>query len=366
MSGAKRVEALPALAGRIVAWQRRHGRHDLPWVGSRDPYRVWLSEIMLQQTQVSVVLPYYRRFLARFADVAALAAAPQDAVLAEWAGLGYYSRARNLHRCAQAVMAEHGGRFPQDAETLSTLPGIGRSTAAAIAAFCFEQRAAILDGNVKRVLARALGFAGDLARASEERALWQDACALLPEDGADMPAYTQGLMDIGATICLPRKPHCLLCPLAEPCVARAEGGPERYPVKSKRLVRSQRTSWWLWLDGPHGVWLQQRPAHGVWGGLWTLPVFEDEAALITVAQRLAVATEVQPALRHALTHFDWTLHPRRAVLDGNAPDATALAALLGPGRWVAASELGAHALPAPLAKLLAAPRASAPATSAPA
>ena len=351
--------AAPAIAGRIVAWQRLHGRHDLPWQASRDPYRVWLSEIMLQQTQVSVVLAYYQRFLARFPDVATLAAAPADAVLAAWAGLGYYSRARNLHRCAQVVMAEHGGRFPADADSLSQLPGIGRSTAAAIAAFCFGQRAAILDGNVKRVLSRTLGFDGDLASAAEERKLWQLACALLPEDAADMPAYTQGLMDVGATLCLPRRPNCLLCPLSDACVARAQGGPERYPVKSKKPVRKQRESWWLWLEGRQGVWLQQRPARGVWGGLWTLPLFDDEAALDGAAGALGIATETQPVVRHALTHVDWTLHPRRALLDGTAAEAATLAGLLGPGRWVGPAELPGHALPAPLARLLAAPNARA-------
>lgn len=307
---------------------------------------------MLDNDAPEGMLAYYQRFLARFPDVATLAAASEDAVLAAWAGLGYYSRARNLYRCAQAVMAEHGGHFPSNADTLSLLPGIGRSTAAAIAAFCFGQRAAILDGNVKRVLSRALGFDGDLASAAQERALWQLACDLLPESAADMPAYTQGLMDVGATLCLPRRPNCLLCPLSDGCTARAQGEPERYPVKSKRLVRKQRESWWLWLEGRDGVWLQQRPARGVWGGLWSLPLFDDEAALLGAAGALGVATEAQPLVRHALTHFDWTLHPRRALLAGAAAEAATLAGLLGPGRWVAPDDLSAHALPAPLARLL--------------
>src|SRR5690349_16259112 len=191
-AGGEAAAAGTTLAERVIAWQRTHGRHDLPWQRTRDPYRVWLSEIMLQQTQVSTVLAYYERFLARFPDVAALAAAPLDEVLALWSGLGYYSRARNLHRCAQAVMAQHGGRFPASSEVLATLPGIGRSTAAAIAAFCFGERAAILDGNVKRVLTRALGFAGDLSQSGAERELWAKAESLLPATG--MEAYTQGLM----------------------------------------------------------------------------------------------------------------------------------------------------------------------------
>ena len=206
-----------AFAQCVIDWQRTHGRHGLPWQNTRDPYRVCLSEIMLQQTQVATVLGYYARFLERFPDVAALAAAPQDEVLALWSGLGYYSRARNLHRCAQAVVQAHGGAFPRSSEALQTLPGIGRSTAAAIAAFCFGERVAILDGNVKRVLTRVLGFGGDLAEAAQEKALWAEATRLLPEQG--IARYTQGLMDLGATLCAARSPQCLLCPVQADCVA---------------------------------------------------------------------------------------------------------------------------------------------------
>ena len=203
----------------MIGWQGRHGRHGLPWQGNPDPYRVWLSEVMLQQTQVATVLAYYPRFLARFPDVRALAAAPLDAVLAAWSGLGYYRRARLLHRCAQVVVAEHGGAFPRHAVQLAALPGIGRSTAAAIAAFCFGERAAILDGNVKRVLARAFGIGDDLGTAAGQRALWARAEALLPARG--IGAYTQGLMDLGATVCLARRPRCDACPLAATCAAAA-------------------------------------------------------------------------------------------------------------------------------------------------
>jgi A/G-specific adenine glycosylase len=345
---------LPAIAGSVVDWQRVHGRHGLPWHGSRDPYRVWLSEIMLQQTQVATVLAYYPRFLERFPDVQALAAASIDEVLALWAGLGYYSRARNLHRCAVEVVGRHGGRFPPRAQDLAQLPGIGASTAAAIAAFCFDERAAILDGNVKRVLARLLAFGGDLASAREERRLWDIATTLLPEREQDMAAYTQGLMDLGATVCLARTPQCTACPLQADCAALRNGTQQDYPVKQRRLVRKQREDWWLWLQWQDQVWLQQRPHTGVWAGLWTLPLFGDAAALEQALQPLEAAasddTEL-PTIQHALTHFDWTLHPRRLTLR-KLPPAPAMAAL-GAGRWVALHELGSVALPAPLSKLLA-------------
>jgi A/G-specific adenine glycosylase len=223
----------------VIRWQRDHGRHDLPWQQTRDPYLVWLSEIMLQQTQVGTVKAYYARFLERFPDMDALAAADLDEVLSVWSGLGYYSRARNLHRCAQAVRDRFGGKWPRSPDVLETLPGIGRSTAAAIAAFCFGERVAILDGNVRRVLSRVLGFDSDLSKMANQRALWVLAEQLLPVDHLrqTMPAYTQGLMDIGATVCRARGPDCGACPVASVCVARraeirtpilsgAEGCPE--------------------------------------------------------------------------------------------------------------------------------------------
>jgi A/G-specific adenine glycosylase len=342
------VPALDSFAPRVIAWQREQGRHHLPWQDTRDPYRVWLSEIMLQQTQVATVLAYYERFLQRFPDVATLAEAALDDVLALWSGLGYYSRARNLHRCAQVVVSSHGGHFPRDSEQLALLPGIGRSTAAAIAAFCYAERAAILDGNVKRVLTRVLGFDGDLAQAANERELWRHATALLPSDG--IGPYTQGLMDLGANLCAPTSPRCLLCPVQPVCAAQRAGDPERYPVKSKKLTRGRRENWWLWLQWRGHVWLQQRAPSGVWGGLWTLPLFDDEAALQVRAQSLGATSTptTQPSIRHALTHFDWLLHPRRITLS-RRPSAE----LLGDGRWVKEDELASIALPAPLRRLLA-------------
>jgi A/G-specific adenine glycosylase len=263
--------ARPAIARHVVRWQRRAGRSGLPWQATRDPYRVWLSEVMLQQTQVATVLDYYHRFLARFPTVQSLAAAPQDDVLALWSGLGYYSRARNLHLCAQVVVAEHGGQFPRTSRELAQLPGIGRSTAAAIAAFCYGERAAILDGNVKRVLTRVLGFGHDLALAANERALWADAEALLPQ--RDVDVYTQGLMDLGATVCLARAPRCDACPLTADCVAHAQGRTTAFPVKSRRARRGRRRHALLWVVQRGRWWLVQRPARGVWAGLWSLPEF---------------------------------------------------------------------------------------------
>jgi A/G-specific adenine glycosylase len=303
---------------------------------------------MLQQTQVSTVLAYYGRFLARFPDVQALAAAPLDDVLALWSGLGYYRRARNLHRCAQQVVARHGGRFPASAAALAELPGIGRSTAAAIAAFCFGERAAILDGNVKRVLTRALGFAGDLASTAAERELWAAAEALLP--ARDVDVYTQGLMDLGATVCLLRDPHCLLCPLRETCVARREGRPEAYPVKTRKLRRGTRRHALLWLQQGGRWWLVQRPERGVWAGLWSLPEFESVDALQAIAHGWPGQGEALPAIAHALTHFDWTLEPLRWTLPPRARLPAALAPLQG--RWFEPREALTLGLPAPIRRLL--------------
>ncbi len=338
--------SLPPLAARVLAWQAQHGRQGLPWQSTREPYRVWLSEVMLQQTQVATVLDYYPRFLARFPDVAALAAAPLDDVLALWSGLGYYSRARNLHRCAQAVMAQHGGRFPASSAVLATLPGIGRSTASAIAAFCFGERAAILDGNVKRVLSRALGFDGDLAQLAQVRQLWQLAEALLP-DSAGMPAYTQGLMDLGATVCLARRPVCMACPLAEDCVALAQGRPLYYPVKTKKLKRGTRSHALLWLEQGEQLWLVQRPAQGVWAGLWSLPEFTSAEDLQAVVAGWPGQGEWLPPFRHVLTHFDWQLQ----VLRWRQPPGVAEA--LAGGQWFRFDEALALGLPAPVRKLIA-------------
>ena len=337
-----------AFSARIIDWQQRHGRHGLPWQGTRDPYRVWLSEIMLQQTQVATVLGYYPRFLERFPDVASLAAAPEDEVLGLWSGLGYYSRARNLHRCAREVMARFGGAFPRTAAELATLPGIGRSTAAAIAAFCFGERAAILDGNVKRVLTRAFGIDDDLSVARHERALWARAESLLPERdlACTMPAYTQGLMDLGAGICTLRRPACTVCPLVDGCVAAGKGAPERYPVKTRRVARGQITLWLLHARDAEGhVWLQQRPDKGIWARLFCLPLYEGREALLASLPAAARAAAVEHApFRHVLTHRDLDIHIVSAPVAGSDG--------LGEGAWFAPDAWPPLGLPAPIRKFL--------------
>ena len=342
------------LATQVVRWQAAHGRNHLPWQNTRDAYRVWLSEIMLQQTQVATVLEYYTRFLARFPDVRQLAAAAQDEVLALWSGLGYYSRARNLHRCAQIVVHQHGGEFPRTVDELAALPGIGRSTAGAIAAFCFGARAPILDANVRRVLTRVLGFGADLAEAKNERALWQQAEALLPRQDLShaMPRYTQGLMDLGAGICLPRNPNCLLCPLQEACVARRDGNPQDYPVRTRKLKRSAQ-AWWLLLrqDGAGRLWLERRPPTGIWAGLYCPPVYDSRAALDEALQLHASCDARDlPAFTHVLTHRDLHLHPVLARDATPRPDAHCAEQQSG---WFAPAQWPALGLPAPVRKLLA-------------
>jgi A/G-specific adenine glycosylase len=336
-------------ASQLLAWHTLHGRTGLPWQNTNDPYRVWLSEIMLQQTQVITVKDYYARFLQRFPTVSELAAAPQDDVLALWAGLGYYSRARNLHACAQAVVSLHGGQFPRSSELLQTLPGIGPSTAAAIASFCYGERVAILDGNVKRVLTRVLGFEKDLAATKHERELLEIATDLLPKRdlASTMPRYTQAIMDLGATVCTPRQPACDACPMAGRCVAKAQGRVQDYPVKTKKLKRSSQSLWLLWAQRKDGaVLLQKRPVPGVWAGLHCLPLFESAQALEQALRpKDRAALRVLPPFIHVLTHKDLHLHVM--ALDDCSASSSALDTM---GEWV--PDWRVVGLPAPVKKLL--------------
>ncbi len=343
----------------VVSWQKTHGRQHLPWQDTRDPYRVWLSEIMLQQTQVSTVLSYYARFLQRFPTVDELAAAALDDVLSLWSGLGYYSRARNLHRCAGQVVALHAGQFPSSAEQLQTLPGIGPSTAAAIAAFCYAERVAILDGNVKRVLTRVLAFPGDMAQGPQVRQLWDIATTLLPTRALteNMPRYTQGLMDLGATLCTLRKPQCSACPVQKICLGFAGGEPEKYPVKSRKLKRSSEHLSLLWAERPDGsVWLERRPATGIWGGLYCLPVFVDEDSLrVFLPKSVQQGLKFLKSFKHVLTHKDMHLSPVIAGFSATQEMPSMLFAASEEqthGAWFTPSAWPGLGLPAPIRKLL--------------
>ncbi|MCW0209859.1 MAG: A/G-specific adenine glycosylase [Achromobacter sp.] len=338
-------------APRIVDWQRQHGRHDLPWQNTRDPYRIWLSEIMLQQTQVATVIPYYERFLQRFPDVAALAAAAQEDVMPYWAGLGYYARARNLHRCAQEIARGWNGRFPPTAEAIATLPGIGRSTAAAIAAFAYGERSPILDGNVKRVFTRHFGIAGDPGKREIEQRLWALADAQVEAaPDLDMAAYTQGLMDLGATLCTRGKPACGKCPVADSCVARREGRQAELPTPKARKAIPERETCMLVLRHQGAFLLQQRPEPGIWGGLWSLPEFDTAQDPDSASRALGLEPEQRfelAAFAHTFTHYRLHIRPWLVPVRAAGLRESAL-----PERWVPADKLASTALPAPVKKLL--------------
>ena len=343
--------ALTDFSARLIAWQRIHGRHDLPWQKTRDAYRIWLSEIMLQQTQVSTVIPYYARFLERFPTVIALADAPIDDVMALWAGLGYYSRARNLHRCAQIVAQEHGGAFPRTVDELAELPGIGRSTAAAIASFAFGARETILDGNVKRVLARVFGVEGFPGEKRVENGMWTLAESLLPDAASkdDVTAYTQGLMDLGATLCVRGKPDCVRCPFASDCVANVEGRQRELPAARPKKAVPTRKTWMLVLKDGDSILLEKRPPSGIWGGLWSLPEAPDEAALTAVALNNGCDEHLQrlASFSHTFTHFKLDIEPRLGEARGAPHEATDAQTV-----WAPLSRIDSFGVPAPVRKLL--------------
>jgi A/G-specific adenine glycosylase len=320
-----RMSFSPNFSKRLIAWQRRHGRHDLPWQGTRDPYRIWLSEIMLQQTQVSAVVPYYERFLQRFPSVAALAAAREDDVLRLWSGLGYYARGRNLHKAARLIV-EQG--FPSTQEAIAQLPGIGRSTAGAIAAFAFGARAAILDGNVKRVLSRVFAV-------EEEGTLWALAERLLP--ARDIETYTQALMDLGATLCARRNPRCSECPVKAECLARKQGATDRFPApRVKRALPVRKVTWWL-ITKDKAILMEKRPSAGLWGGLLAFPETIERGWRITSRRKL-------PVVEHGFTHF-------RLVATPVLCQATVLRLANG-HRWFAIKDAIDEAVPTPVRNVL--------------
>ena len=340
-----------AFAPTLLAWFDRHGRHDLPWQHPRTPYRVWLSEIMLQQTQVAVVVPYFARFVDALPDVPALARASQDDVLALWSGLGYYARARNLHAAAQRCMELHGGDLPRDLDALQALPGIGRSTAGAILSQAWGDRAAILDGNVKRVLARLFGIEGWPGLPKVEKQLWTIAANLLPE--ARLADYTQAQMDFGATLCTRADPACAACPLREACVAHREGRTAELPHPKPGKPLPEREARMLLVEDDRGrVLLQRRPPTGVWAALWSLPEHADaEASRAWFEQHLAgdfAHAEALAPVLHGFTHYRLRILPMRIA--GVRPrDAVGD----NPGlRWASRAELQAIGLPAPVRRLL--------------
>jgi A/G-specific adenine glycosylase len=300
-------------AERLLEWFEVHGRHTLPWQLNPTPYRVWISEVMLQQTQVATVIPYYARFMERFPDVQSLAAAPPDEVLHLWTGLGYYARARNLQKCAQVLVAQYGGEFPTKLEEVMELPGIGRSTAGAILAISRGERHPILDGNVKRVLARVFGIAGDPSSNAVLAMLWQQSEACTP--AKDVAAYTQAIMDLGATVCT-RTPACTVCPMAGGCVAAGEGRQAEFPGKKPKRTRPAREATLLIAragrNGSTAVLVERRPASGIWGGLWSPPQFESVGqALAWCSEEFGTTPETHalPPIDHAFTHFDLRLNP---------------------------------------------------------
>jgi len=348
----------PTFSDAVIAWQRAHGRHTLPWQNTRDAYRVWLSEIMLQQTQVAAVLGYYARFLERFPTVQALAEAPIEDVMAHWSGLGYYTRARNLHACAQRVVNEYGGVFPSDPALLADLPGIGRSTAAAITAFSNGTRAAILDGNVKRVFARVFGIDQYPGEKRVEDALWRRADALLPVEGIE--SYTQGLMDLGATLCTRSKPECGRCPLQARCVAFATNRTAELPVRKPKKATPEKRADLLVVVHDGEVLLEQRPGSGIWGGLLSLPEVEGHvalgdtppalmppASLAGAFARFGAVEEAQALLPlvHVFTHYKLHIFPHKLTL---AARPVAPAGFV----WWKLAAIDEAALPAPVKKLL--------------
>ena len=352
-------------AARLIAWHRRHGRHDLPWQTTRDAvpdaYAIWLSEIMLQQTQVTTVIPYYERFLKQFPTVQALAAAPLDAVLALWSGLGYYSRARNLHKAAGIIVSRHGGTMPRDPEVVQTLPGIGRSTAAAICVFAYGGHHAILDGNVKRVLARYCGVSGYPGEAKVQEILWHKAEALLPAktksgNAEAMVAYTQGLMDLGASLCARRNPQCVDCPLNADCVAHQRGLTDRLPTARPRAAIPQRSTVMLLLRHAGEILLEKREARGIWGGLWSLPeVSHAREAGAVCAERYGVsvlASQALPGIAHGFTHFKLQIDVLQLDVKRSKRVSTPRGAHAPAVMWLPVADAVTVAIPTPVRKIL--------------
>jgi A/G-specific adenine glycosylase len=352
-----------AFTASLLAWFDVHGRKHLPWQQDAVPYRVWVSEVMLQQTQVATVIPYFERFMVRFPTVQSLAAAPEDEVLHLWTGLGYYARARNLRACAQKLVAEHAGEFPACIDGVMGLPGIGRSTAGAILALSRGERHAILDGNVKRVLARVFGIDGDPTSAAVTAALWAQAEVCTPH--LRVAAYTQAIMDLGATVCTRNRPACTVCPMSGLCIAAREGRQATLPGRKPPRARRAREATLLIVESGEAagrrIYVEKRPSPGIWGGLWSPPQFLDEAGALAwcrreIAAPLAAPLRLAP-IEHAFTHFDLRLIPVwvRCRMAGEVAEAERL--------WYSLSQPPRVGLPQPIRTLFEA-LASSPAGSA--
>ena len=312
------IDTLPSdFSLRVLDWFHRHGRKELPWQQDPTPYRVWISEIMLQQTQVAMVIPYYERFMERFPTVTALAGADEDEVLRYWSGLGYYARVRNLHEAARQIVSNHHGRFPRDFREVVALPGIGRSTAGAILSLSLGQRHAILDGNVKRVLARHFAVEGWPGQSRVSKQLWKLSEQLTPRDAIGQ--YNQAMMDLGATLCRRRRPDCPACPLASSCTAHAQGTEERYPSPRPTRKLPQREVQMLLIRDPEGaILLEKRPPAGIWGGLWSFPELTPGENGHTWCKRLGAvigSTRELPSRKHAFSHFQLIIHPQLFLLE---------------------------------------------------
>lgn len=342
--------ASPLFATRLLRWFDRHGRKNLPWQHKRTPYRVWISEIMLQQTQVASVIPYYARFMQRFPDLHSLAGAQLDEVLHLWTGLGYYARARNLHRAAQIIRDQHGGEFPLEIEAVQDLPGVGRSTAGAILALADGQRHAILDGNVKRVMARRFAVTGWTGQAAVVQQLWGHVERLTP--ASRCADYTQAIMDLGATVCMPKSPNCLACPVRKDCAACQEGKVSDYPQPKPRKPLPVRSCALMMITNTRGeVLLEQRPVRGIWGGLWSFPecpaLHWKRWVRDQLPRQAAVALQWQP-VRHTFTHFHLDLQPVHI----RVPDSQTFS-MVGPARvWYNTAHPDARGLAAPVKRLL--------------
>ena len=339
----------------LLTWFDQHGRHDLPWQQNITPYRVWVSEIMLQQTQVKTVIPYYEKFMDSFPTVEALAEASQEQVLAHWAGLGYYARGRNLHKSAQRIMTDFGGVFPSKFEDVLALPGIGRSTAGAILSIALNQRYAILDGNVKRVFSRYFALEGWTGEKQNEQFLWQQAEALTPVER--FGDYTQAIMDLGATVCTRSKPKCEQCPVQKACLAKQQDRVANFPVAKPKKEKPIKQAYFLMLENPKGeLLLQQRPQKGIWGGLWSFPEYQSrEMCLAQIKKHESQSKALQSlvewnSFRHTFSHYHLDIFPMKVQSRGEVP-------VIENGEWVCKTALcgeqqALFGLPAPVTKLV--------------